>query len=288
MDTKPSARLKKHVEFLCQTNPTRRADENASTALAAEYIAHQMRAAGLAVTYQEYLADGRVQRNVVGSYGTGKNPVMVVGAHYDTGEESPGADDNASGVAGLLEVARRLSSERVRQDFEFVAFATEEPPYFGTEQMGSVAHAKALKKSGRQVLGMVALESIGYFSDRPDSQRYPVDGHGNHLPHHRQLHRRAVTRPQDQEWLASFASRHENSLPPGCAASSGPHHGHRNATFSDHQSYWAQGFPALMVTGTAFLRNPHYHSESDTPETLDYIRLAQVVDGVVAALTPTK
>ena len=278
------ARLKRHVQFLANQNPPRRHDQPASTLLSAEYIAEHMRRAGLAVHFQEFLVEGRMHRNVIGRHGGQDGPVLVVGAHYDSCSDTPGADDNASGVAGLLELARRVGSSRLRQDIEFVAFALEEPPYFDTPHMGSVAHARSLKESGRQVRGMIGLEMIGYFSDRPDSQRYPIAGMSKTYPTTADFIA-VVSRPEDQEWMTTFAASMSGATPLGVQSLAAPSVV-TGVDFSDHRSYWAQGFPALMITDTAFFRNPHYHEATDTPETLDYMRMAQVVDGVLAALAP--
>ena len=212
----------------------------------------------------------------------GEQGQLVVGAHYDTVSTSPGADDNASGVAGLMELARLLAGT-VPSSLRLVAFCPEEPPAFRTSSMGSLVHARSLKRRGQRLLGMICLEMIGYFSDRPGSQSFPLafmdriyPDTGNFIALVGNLRSIGWTRRVG----AAFASG--TDLPvhrlnaPALLVS--------GLDFSDHWSYWRCGYPALMVTDTAFYRNPHYHRFSDLPATLDYRRCAGVVDGLVAAV----
>jgi Zn-dependent M28 family amino/carboxypeptidase len=230
-----TARLYDDVRFLTELLPERNFLNPESLDAAASHIRQQMRLAGLAVEGQRWTADGTVFENVIGIYNPGKPRTLVVGAHYDVCEDQPGADDNASAVAGLLEIARLLHKHKPELDYtvEFVSYCLEEPPYFGTESMGSFIHAKSLNDNKVDVIGMICLDMIGFFSDEPGSQRLPVPG---------------------------FAG------------------------LSDHRNYWAFGVDAIMVTDTAFLRNPNYHMPSDTIDTLDFKRMGQVVDAVYAAI----
>ena len=194
--------------------------------------------------------------------------LVVVGAHYDSALETPGADDNASGVAALLAV-------------RLVAFVNEEPPFFGTERMGSRVHARGCTERGERVVAMLSLECLGRFSDEPGSQRYP-DGVGWLFPDRgdfvgfvgdlssRALLRRAVGAFREGVDFPSVGA----ALPAGIPG----------VGWSDHASFWAEGVPALMVTDTALFRDEQYHRPGDLPERLDYERLSRVVDGLDAVL----
>lgn len=202
---------------------------------------------------------------------------IVIGAHYDTVEGSPGADDNASGVAVLLILAERFAGRSQERTIRWVAFCNEEPPWFQSENMGSVRYAAELKREGVPVAAMISLESLGYFRDEPGSQKYPeplaklYPDTGNFL---------AVVSDVANQRLVEFAWKalRETGLLPtekGAFPESLPGVG-----WSDHWGFWKSDFPGIMLTDTAPYRNPHYHRETDLPGTLDYVRLGKVVDAV--------
>jgi Zn-dependent M28 family amino/carboxypeptidase len=206
--------------------------------------------------------------------------LIVIGAHYDSCGDTPGADDNASGVAGLLELARVLAEQPPKQPVELVAYTLEEPPFFRTENMGSYRHAQSLAALNREVKLMLSLEMIGYFRDAPGSQRYPVGV-------------LQLLYPDEGNFVALVGAfrdfgdmRRVKGLFKGAstlpATSINAPARVQGVDFSDHASYWQFKIPALMVTDTAFLRNAHYHGAGDTADTLDYVRMAQVVRGVFA------
>jgi Zn-dependent M28 family amino/carboxypeptidase len=201
-----------------------------------------------------------------------------VGAHYDSVVGSPGANDNASGVAGLLALARRFAGKPRGQTLRFVAFVNEEPPYFQTEEMGSLVYAKRCQARGDNISAMVSLETIGYFSDAPGSQKYPSAGlgffypsKGNFIGFVGNTRSRALLRS------AVSAFKKERKLP--CEGASLPAV-IPGIGWSDQWSFWQCGYPAIMVTDTAPFRYPHYHSSTDTPDKLDYDRFALVVSGM--------
>jgi Zn-dependent M28 family amino/carboxypeptidase len=201
-----------------------------------------------------------------------------VGAHYDSVSGSPGANDNASGVAGLLALARRFAGKPCGQTLRFVAFVNEEPPYFQTEEMGSLVYAKRCKERGDKISAMISLETIGYFSDSPGSQKYPSAGlgffypsKGNFVGFVGNTSSRALLR------AAVSAFKKEQKLPCQGAALPAAISG---IGWSDHWSFWECGYPAIMVTDTAPFRYPYYHMSSDTPAKLDYDRFALVVSGM--------
>jgi len=279
-----SARLQADVEALSAIRPPRNHLNPESLERAALYIAEQFRQAGWQVSNQEFIAAGRPYRNVVARLNNNKSERIVVGAHYDVCGDQPGADDNASGVAGLLELARRVSELKppLSCDLELVAYCLEEPPFFKTESMGSAVHARSLQKENARVKLMICLEMIGYFSERPGSQALPLfllkpfyPDRGNFIAIVGRLSDRPLVR-RLKRWLRAGSTIDVRSIN---APAQLP-----GIDFSDHLNYWRCGIPAVMVTDTAFYRNPHYHEKSDTPQTLDFAKMAEVVQGVYWAM----
>ena len=277
-------RLEAHVRMLGETLAPRHWKRQDNLDRVAAYIAAQLGEAGARVSEQVYAVEaaGRY-RNVIGSFGPDAGERVIVGAHYDGAGPFAAADDNASGVAGLIELARLLGTGRTPATrVDLVAFPLEEPPYYDTEWMGSHVHAAALRREGVAVRAMIALEMIGYFSDVPGSQRLPhallrvvYPSTGNFVAvigrlGEAQLARRVKRAMQDATDLDVYSMNAPAWIP--------------GIDFSDHRSYWAQGYPAVMVTDTAFYRNDRYHTPRDTPDTLDYRRMADVVRGVHRAV----
>jgi Zn-dependent M28 family amino/carboxypeptidase len=260
--------------------------------MAAQYIYDEFKEAGASVSIQNVTVQETTYKNIIARFGPESGPLLIVGAHYDSHGDTnnssgytrethtPGADDNASGVAGLIELSRLLGSKKQTRPIELVAYTLEEPPHFRTEHMGSVWHAQSLKTAKRDVQLMLSLEMIGYFSDEPDSQDYPVPAmaslysdRGNFIALAGKLSNFGATRKAKA--LMSGATNlpvYSINAPPLVPG----------IDFSDHQSYWNEGFPALMVTDTAFLRNKNYHQAGDTYERLDYLRMSKVVQAVYA------
>jgi Zn-dependent M28 family amino/carboxypeptidase len=244
-------------------------------ARAADWIARQLERAGARVSRQPFSAEGRPYRNVIGAFGPETGDIVVVGAHYDACGELPGADDNASGVTGLLELGDLLSESRPACRVELVAYALEETPVFGTDHMGSAVHARSLRKSGTRVRGMLCLEMIGYFRDEPGSQKLPPEV--GRLPGADRGNFIAVVGDRPR-----FVERVENAMKSGGEL---PVYSTTVAfDMSDHVSYRKAGFLAVMITDTAYFRNHNYHERTDTPDTLDYERMAGVVSGVFRAV----
>jgi len=278
-----AARLEAHVRMLSETLAPRDAGHPENLERAAAYLRQEFeRAQAAVVSVQPFEAHGRTYRNVIASFGPRTNELVVVGAHYDTAGALPGADDNASGVAGLIELAYLLGRTPPTARVELVAFALEEPPYFRSPFMGSAVHAASLRSQGFAVRAMLSLEMIGYFSDQPDSQQYPVSFLKAFYP--AQANFIAVVGKMDQ-WRTvrrvKKAMTEASQLP---VYSINAPRSIPGVDFSDHLNYWNEGYDALMITDTAFYRNPHYHTSTDTPETLDYRRMASVVQGVYAAV----
>jgi Zn-dependent M28 family amino/carboxypeptidase len=275
-------RLERHVRALAEDCSPRDAWHPENMERAAAYIARELELSGALLSDQRFPAAGTLVRNVLAAFGPETPERVIVGAHYDAADGHPGADDNASGVAGLIELARLLADQPLARRVELVAFALEEAPFFGTEEMGSVVHARSVRASGGRVAAMLSLEMIGYFSDRPESQGfpfgalkalYPTTGNfivvaGRFRDARLTLHiKRAMRRGSD---LAVHSINAPRSLP--------------GLDLSDNASYWDRGDPAVMVTDSAFYRNPNYHTAGDRPETLDYARMARVVEGVARAV----
>lgn len=254
---------------------------------AADWIRAELEKAGGRVVEQPYDAEGHRYRNVIASFGPEEDAMdgerVIVGAHYDVCDELPGADDNASGVAGLLELARLLGeTKNLARRVDLVAYTLEEPPYFRTEFMGSWVHAAYMKKEGVKVRAQVTLEMIGYFSDAPKSQEFPIPAlklfyptTGNSIAIIGKMGAGRLTRQ------IKGAMKGASDLP--VLSMNGPA-SVPGVDFSDHRSYWAHGYPAVMITDTAFYRNANYHTAGDLPETLNYGRMGHVVDGVYQAV----
>ncbi len=209
--------------------------------------------------------------------GDRKDEIVVVGAHYDSAHSTGGADDNASGTAALLALAQALSHSEPARTLRFVAFANEEPPHFQSPDMGSVHYARRSHERGENIVAMLSLESIGYFSDAEDSQEYPFPlsafypSRGNFIAFVGNTRSRQLVRELTRHFRNETRFPCEGAALPGWLPGVG---------WSDQWAFWQSGYPAAMVTDTAPFRNPNYHRPSDTPETLDYDRYARVVQGL--------
>jgi Zn-dependent M28 family amino/carboxypeptidase len=277
-----AARLEAHVRALSESLGPRDEGHPENLDRAAAYVRQEFERAQAAVSEQPFQAGGSTYRNVIASFGPRTKELIVVGAHYDTAGPLPGADDNASGVAGLIELAYLLGRTAPAMRIELVAFALEEPPYFRSAWMGSAVHAASLRAQGLKARAMISLEMIGYFSDQADSQQYPVSllksfypSSGNFI---------TVVGKMDQGRLLRRVKKAMLSASPLPVYSINAPRSIPGVDFSDHLNYWNEGYDALMITDTAFYRNPNYHTSADTPGTLDYKRMAMVVQGVYAAV----
>ncbi|HEY0152273.1 MAG TPA: M28 family peptidase, partial [Longimicrobium sp.] len=243
-------RLEAHVRMLSETLAPRSVAHRANLDAAASYVAVEMGAGGAQASKQVYAAAGAEYRNVIARLGPETEERVVVGAHYDAAGPFPGADDNASGVAGLIELVRVLAGAPLGVGVELVAYPCEEPPFFRTPYMGSMVHANSLRAEGARVRGMIALEMIGYFSDEPGSQHFPTPllkpfypSRGNFITVVGKLGQGPLIR------RVRRAMRRGSPLPVRTIQAPRAVPG---VDFSDHASYWAAGFDAVMVTDTAF------------------------------------
>ncbi len=280
--TADADRLRGHVVTLSEPFFPRSFNHPDNLDRSAGYIGGHFAAAGASVSTQEYVVLGRTYRNVIGRFGAEGVAEVIVGAHYDVCGEQPGADDNASGVAGLLELAWLLGASGAPSPVELVAYCTEEPPFFATENMGSVHHAQQVRDSGRAIKQVIVLEMIGYFNDEPGSQTYPAAIFRLFFPSRGDFIG-VVGRPADRREIRRVRDlmRGTTDLPVRSAAVPAFVPG---VDYSDHRSYWPHGVPAVMITDTAFFRNAEYHKAGDTADRLDYERMGKVVVGVYEAV----
>lgn len=272
-------RLKGQVTMLAGTIGERNTQQYHQLQQSAAYIGEQLRGMGYAIRQEPYLADGKQVVNMEAELKGAQQPdqIVVVGAHYDSPLGSPGANDNASGVAALLELARRFRESKPGRTLRFVAFANEEPPYFRTELMGSRVYATGCKKRGDKIVAMLALETIGYYSDAPKSQQYPAPfsllypDTGNFIGFVGNLNSRSLVRTSIKTFRDTTHFPSEGLAAPEFIDGVG---------WSDQWAFWQEGYTGFMITDTAPFRYPHYHKASDTPDKLDYGRMARVVAGI--------
>lgn len=246
---------------------------------AAEFVEASLRETGLKVTRQTFEAGGETCANFEAELPGSSlaSEIVVIGAHYDSAPGAPGANDNASGVAATLALARKFASAKPARTIRFVAFVNEEPPYFKTEQMGSLVYARACRARGDNIVAMLTPETIGCFSDEKGSQKYPFPvgffypSAGNFIgfvgkTSQRSFVRRCVRVFREHAKFPSEGAALPSKLP--------------GVDWSDHWAFWQVDYPALMITDTAPFRYAHYHTAEDTPDKLDYDRMTRVITGL--------
>lgn len=277
-------RLYKDVEFLTTLRPYRNYLNIDSLNKVCEYLKKEFNRSGYDCAEQKWTVSGNEYKNIIASFNQEKSKRLIVGAHYDVCGDQPGADDNASAVAGLLETARIIAENNPSIDYriDFAAYCLEEPPFFGSKKMGSYIHAKSLHDNSAEVIGMLCYEMIGYFSDKPGSQPVPfpelaeiypgtadfiiVVGIKKYNDFNNKIHKLMSENPNIKTEVISFSS------PDGLAG------------LSDQRNYWKFGYRALMINDTSFLRNPNYHNTSDTIETLDFNKMTEVINSAYNAI----
>lgn len=276
--------LVRHVDFLSNGfTPNRHFGNIAALNQIADWVHEEFEQYGLEVKEQEWKVGQQHYRNVIGSLYPEAEKRLIVGAHYDVYANNPGADDNASGMAGLMEMARLISKKQLALDYgiDFVAYCLEEPPFFGTSDMGSYVHAKECSLQQEQIIGMVCLDMIGYFSEEPNSQQFPNEQIASLYPSTGDFI--LVVGCKEYEHFSTHFYEKMNQANemkvelinfPGTDSLGG---------LSDHRNYWHFGMNALMINNSAFLRNPHYHEKTDTIDTLDFEKMKLVVDATLSA-----
>ncbi|MHC4415081.1 MAG: M28 family peptidase [Planctomycetota bacterium] len=272
--------LRRDVETLAREIGERNLHRYENLKAAAKFIETSLAEAGLEVEPQKYEVGGRTCVNVGAEIpGRADHPqIVVVGAHYDTVYDCPGANDNASGVAATLALARLFAGRQPARTLRFVFFVNEEPPHFQTKDMGSWVHAKRCRQRGEEVVAMLSLETIGYYRDAKGSQGYPpplnffYPSTGNFIAFVGNHSSRTLVRQVVGSFRRHATLPSEGGAVPGFLPGIG---------WSDHWAFWQEGYPAIMVTDTAPFRYPHYHLPSDTPDKLDYERMARLVNGLM-------
>ena len=278
-----SARLQAHVQILAGSIGERNVFRPRALQDAADYIGQTWREQGYEIIRVGYPIDDVHCANleITRPGATRPRDILLIGAHYDSVSGSPGANDNASGVAALLEISAYCARISPASTLRFVAFVNEEPPFFFRHEMGSLVYARMARKRGDDIRLMISLETLGCYRDEPGSQHYPpllrhfFPSRGNFLAFVSNLRSRAALRRVVRAFHAhsDFPVEHLSTLAlvPGVA-------------WSDHLSFWRQGYRALMVTDTAFYRYPYYHSPGDTPDKLGYAAFARVTAGLQRAI----
>jgi Zn-dependent M28 family amino/carboxypeptidase len=276
-------RLRAHVAMLGGVIGERHIYRPAALDRTRDYVREQLVSLGYAVHAQEYLVSGQRVGNVIAEHigGSLRNEIIVVGAHYDSVPGCPAANDNGSGVAAMLELARALRDGQLSRTVRFAGFVNEEPPFFQGEQMGSLVYARACREQNDNIVGMLSLETIGCYSDEKGSQSYPLPVQllfpaiGNFIAFVSDLSSRSFLKQVVKAFEAGSRFSQQHAALPRAIPGIG---------WSDHWSFWQAGYPALMVTDTAPYRYPHYHRPTDTPDKLHYDHMTRVVWGLVGAV----
>ncbi len=279
-DSELRGRLESHVDELAVRIGERHIWRPAALRDAASYIRNAFASMGFVVVAQPYEADGvRVENLEIELPGVGNDAeIVIIGAHYDSVIDCPAANDNGSGVAALLEIARWVHALKPARTLRLVAFVNEEPPFFQTDQMGSRVYARRCRERGENVVAMLSLETIGYYSDKEGSQNYPFPfslfypSTGNFVGFVGNVSSRALVRKVKADFKKHSEFPCEAAAVPGAITGIG---------WSDHWSFWEEGYPALMVTDTAPFRYDEYHSPGDTPDKMDFEGFTQVVKGLM-------
>jgi acetylornithine deacetylase/succinyl-diaminopimelate desuccinylase-like protein len=272
-------RLRAHVETLAGDIGERNVFRPEALEKAAEYLEATLSERGREVDRQDFECQGVPVRNLELEHrGAGRaKEVVVVGAHYDSVMGSPGANDNGTGVAAVLELARLLNGRELPRTVRFLLFVNEEPPFFQTGDMGSLHYARRCRERNERVVAMLSLETMGYFSDAEGSQQYPFPfrlfypSRGNFIGFVGNLSSRGLVRRAVKVFRRHATIPSEGAAVPGEITGVG---------WSDHWAFWQHGYPGIMVTDTAPFRYPAYHTPLDTPERVRYAHLARVVAGL--------
>ena len=284
MNRAQAQRMYEDVSFLTQLRPFRNYENLESLAAVVNYLKEELGLLSQGFFEQKWMAEGNEYTNLIHWYQPNKTKRIIMGAHYDVCGDQPGADDNGSAVAGLIETIRLLYENNLELDYgiDFVFYCLEEPPFFGTEEMGSYVHAKSVSKNKENIIGMICYEMIGYFSDKKGSQGFPhpalkllYPSTANFImtvgvPEYDKFNQMIYKGMKKDSEISVYHFAH--SL------------GRSLAGMSDQRNYWKFGIPALMINDTSFERNPHYHKMSDDIETLDFDRMSQVIDSMMRCL----
>ncbi len=278
-DHATAKRYEAHVTELCKNPAGRNFIEKKGLDAARKYIAGQFESSGYQVKFHEYQLNGDAVANIEVELTGTSHPkeIIIVGAHYDAVPGAPGANDNGSGVAAILELADLFKDKSFQRTVRFLAFVNEEPPNSMTGNMGSYVYAKKVAKDKENIIAMFSLETIGYFSDETGSQHYPpffnlfYPKKGNFIAFVSNLSSRGLVSKSIQSFRAHSTFPSEGIAAPAFIP---------GISWSDHWSFWQHGYPAIMITDTAPYRYPAYHTSEDTPEKVDYEKMVYVVKGI--------
>lgn len=265
-------RLYKDVEFLTSIYPYRNYKNVASLDRAAAYIKNELEEAMLPVSVQEWEFDGETYKNIIAKYKPELKRRFILGAHYDVYKEQEGADDNASSVAGLLEIARIIQKLQPELDYgvDLVAYSLEEPPLFKKPEMGSAIHSESIRDKDIDYIGMIALEMIGYYEGKPGAsdnrKELIVSGIQRFTDYNKKISDLLKTPSLLGSRSFNLADDNRNNGP------------------SDHRNYWDLGIPAVMIIGSGGNGNPNYHTEADTIDTLDFDTMTKAVASIAYML----
>lgn len=281
-----SLRIQQDIIAILATDKPRNSDNLAQLNQVADYIKKEFTKISDSTTEQLFTVDNKEYKNIILSLHTDKKERIIIGAHYDVCGDQDGADDNASGVAGLLELARMLKGQVLNYRIDLVAYSLEEPPYFATDKMGSYIHAKYLHDHQIPVKGMISLEMIGYFSDKENSQSYPIPllkyvygDKGDFITIVQKFNAGDFAKEISSQILSNPSIKTVVFQAPKSL---------QGIDFSDHRNYWDFGYSSIMITNTAFYRNKNYHEPTDTIETLQMNKIGLVIDQLYRALLMLK
>ncbi len=277
-------RLYHHVNVLSYEIGPRNLIHYSALDKARQYIVEQMMSFNSNFTFQQYCFEKKLFQNLVIEKIGDRIPeeILIVGAHYDSVMDSPGADDNATGIASLLEIIRLLQNYVNQRTLRFVAFTLEEPPFFGTEQMGSHVYARSCREKNENIVGMVALEMLGFYTERKKSQKYPSYDMKDHYSNKGNFI--AVVGNEDSRQLTINFAEHLKKTSLIKTETIIPFSRAHGIHLSDHSSFWKYQYPAIMITDTAFYRNPHYHEITDAIDTINFRYFTRVVYSLAHAL----
>ncbi|WP_347218077.1 M28 family peptidase [Chryseobacterium sp.] len=282
-----STQVKKHLIALTQTPQFRNHKNIDQLNTVADYIHQTFKTYSDSTVFLEYKVGRQGYKNVICSFGTENRKRIIIGAHYDVCGDQQGADDNATGVTALLELARMLKGQKLNYRVDLVAYTLEEPPYFRTENMGSYIHAKYLKDNNIDVYGMASVEMIGYFKDEKGSQDFPIGVlswiYGDKGDFITLVKKFSGAGP----FVGNFIDHFKDSNQIKTETFPAPKFV-GGVDYSDHLNYWKFDFPALMITDTSFFRNKNYHKSTDTLETLDIQRMTKVIDAIFLSIIHLK
>lgn len=274
MKTVNKNQLYKHVKFLTEIYPYRNYKNIKSLRVTADYIEERLRKTGLKPIRQSWMARENKYENIMAAYQPEKEKRFVLGAHYDVYKDQPGADDNASSVAGLIEIAGLLQENKPELDYgiDFVSFCLEEPPFFKKKEMGSYVHAKNAAAENQQIIGMISMEMIGYYEDakgsaNPENNYLMVSGIKKYDHFNKHISQLLKQNGGIDSRRLSYADDYRNNGP------------------SDHRNYWEFNYPAVMIIGSGGGGNPHYHKPTDTIDTLNFDTMTKAVNSIAYAVT---